>query len=126
MKPMISAAAATGLLEAIEANGAKADEVLRAVDLKRLHLTNRDGFIPCGVFARLLEEAARATGDDCFGLHFGERFDPKNIGPLTYVVLNSATVGLADQQVSRYLKLYNQAAQVSASVDGQRAHMSYV
>jgi AraC-like DNA-binding protein len=89
-------------------------------------LANRDGFIPCTVFARLLEEAARATGDDCFGLHFGERFNPKNIGPLTYVVLNAATVALADEQVARYLKLYNQAAQVSAVVDGQRACMSYV
>ena len=27
-----------------------------------------------------------ATGDDCFGLHFGEHYQPKNMGPLIYVV----------------------------------------
>ena len=125
MKPMISVAATIGLLEAIEAAGAKPDQVLEASGVKASMLTQGDGFIPCVLFARLLEEAARATGDDCFGLHFGERFNPKNVGPLTYVVLNSPSVGLADQQVARYLKLYNQAAQVSAAVDGQRALMTY-
>jgi AraC-like DNA-binding protein len=74
----------------------------------------------------MLEEAARVTGDHCFGLHFGERFNPKNIGPLTYVVLNSPTVGAADQHVARYLKLYNQAAKVSSTVEGERAYLQYV
>jgi AraC-like DNA-binding protein len=126
MKPMISSAAATGLLEAIEATGTKADRVFRALNVSPSLLTNRDGYIPCELFARLLEEAARATGDDCFGLHFGERFNPKDIGALAYVVLNSATVALADEQVARYLKIYNQAARVSLTVDGKRALMSYV
>lgn len=126
MKPMIAVTATTGLLDAIEAAGANPELVLQAVDLKVSTLSQRDGFIPCALFARLLEEAARITGDDCFGLHFGARFDPKNIGPLTYVVLNAPTVGLADQQVARYLKLYNQAAQVSAAAEGERALMTYV
>ena len=65
-------------------------------------------------------------GDDCFGLHFGERFNPKNIGPLAYAVLNSPTVGEADAQVARYIKLYNQAAQASVIIEGQRAYMRYV
>jgi AraC-like DNA-binding protein len=89
-------------------------------------LANAEGFIPCAVFARILEEAARATGDDCFGLHFGERFNPKNIGSLVYVVLNSPTVGEADAQVARYIKLYNQAGQASVIIEGQRAYMRYV
>jgi AraC-like DNA-binding protein len=126
MKPMISVAATTGLVDAIAAVGGNPDQVLASVDLEASRLTNMDGFIPCVVFARLLEEAARATGDVCFGLHFGERFNPKNIGPLAYVVLNAPTVGMADEQVARYLKLYNQAAQVSAIVEGQRAYLRYV
>ena len=78
------------------------------------------------MFARILEEAARATGDDCFGLHFGERFNPKNIGPLAYTALNSPTVGEADAQVARYIKLYNQAGEASVIIEGQRAYMRYV
>jgi AraC-like DNA-binding protein len=126
MKPMISVAATTGLLEAIGSAGANPDQVLRAVDLDRAVLSNAEGFIPCSTFARLLEEAARATGDSCFGLHFGERFNVKNIGPLAYVVLNSPTIAVADAHVARYLKLYNQAAKVFFTVEGQRAYLQYV
>ena len=126
VKPMISVTAMTGLLEAIRDAGADPDQVLRTFELKPSVLANVDGFIPCAVFARILEEAARATGDDCFGLHFGERFNPKNIGPLAYAVLNSPTVGEADAQVARYIKLYNQAGQASVIIEGQRAYMGYV
>jgi hypothetical protein len=92
---MISVAATTGLLETIGSAGANPDQVLRASGLDRAVLANPEGFIPCSTFARLLEEAARATGDSCFGLHFGERFNVKNIGPLAYVVLNSPTIAVA-------------------------------
>jgi AraC-like DNA-binding protein len=123
---MISVAATTGLLEAIGSAGANPDQVLRAVPLDRAVLSKADGFIPCSLFARLLEEAARATGDPCFGLHFGERFNVKNIGPLTYVVLNAPSMTIADEHVARYLKLYNQAAKVFFTVEGQRAYLQYV
>ena len=126
VKPMISVAAMTGLLEAIRDAGADPDQVLRTFEVEPSVLANAEGFIPCAVFAGILEEAARATGDDCFGLHFGERFNPKNIGPLAYAVLNSPTVGEADAQVARYIKLYNQAGQASVIIEGQRAYMRYV
>jgi AraC-like DNA-binding protein len=126
MKPMISVAAASGLVEAIRAAGADSDQVLHTFQLDPSLLSNTEKFIPCAVFAGILEEAARVTGDDCFGLHLGERFNPKNIGPLTYVVLNSPTVAVADDQVARYLKLYNQAATVSRRVEGERAYLQYV
>jgi AraC-like DNA-binding protein len=125
-KPMISVAAMSGLLEAISAAGANPDQVLRTFELDPSVLANAEGFIPCAVFAQILEEAARATGDDCFGLHFGERFNPKNIGPLVYVVLNSPTIAAADEHVARYLKLYNQAAKASFAVEGQYAYLRYV
>ena len=126
LKPMISVAAMSGLLEAIRGAGADPDQVFRKFELDPSVLTNAEGFIPCAVFAGILEEAARATGDDCFGLHFGERFNPKNIGPLAYAVLNSPTVGEADAQVARYIKLHNQAAQASVIIEGQRAYMRLV
>ena len=125
MKPMISLAVTTGLIEAISAAGGDPDRVLTAVGLKRSSLDKANGFIPCATFARLLEEAAQATGDHCFGLHFGERFNPKDIGPLAYVALNSPTIAVADEQIARYLKLYNQAAQVSAAVEGTGAYLHF-
>ena len=82
IRPMISVAATSGLVEAIRAAGANPDQVLRMFQLDPSVLSNTEKFIPCPVFARILEEAAGVTGDDCFGLHLGERFNPKNIGPL--------------------------------------------
>jgi AraC-like DNA-binding protein len=123
---MISATAMTGLVEAIRGAGADPDQVLRTLDLDPTVLANSEGFIPCSTFACLLEEAARVTGDDCFGLHFGERFHPKNMGALVYVILNSPTVAVANEHVARYLKLYNQAAKISSTVEGERAYLQYV
>jgi AraC-like DNA-binding protein len=126
MRPMISVAATNGLLEAIRTAGADPDQILRTLDFDGSVLSDAERFIPCSVFARILEEAARFTADHCFGLHFGERFNPKNIGPLAYVVLNSPTIAVADQQIARYLKLYNQAAKASCMVEGERAYLQYV
>ena len=123
---MISVAATTGLLETITSTGADPDQILSSLGLDRAVLENPEGFIPSSTFARLLEEAARATGDPYFGLHFGERFNLKDIGPLTYVVLNSPTIAVADQHIARYLKLYNQAAKVFFTVDERRAYLQNV
>jgi AraC-like DNA-binding protein len=118
---MISLAAATGLVDAIEAAGCPPDRLLRPLGLTRSTLADPHGFIPSSDFAQLLEDAARATGDESFGLHFGERFHPKNIGLLMYVVVNSPTVGAALENVGRYLRVHNQAARSSVVVEGGRA-----
>ena len=123
---MISVAFASGLLEAISAAGIDPGQLWRSLKLDCSILSRPEKFIPCSLFARLLEDAAQVSGDHCFGLHFGERFNPKDIGPLAYVVLNSPTLAVADQHAARYLKLYNQAAKVSTLVEGNRAYLHYV
>ncbi len=110
--PMISLAAATGLGEAIEAAGADPGQVLRSVGLDRKGLEDLHGFIPSADFAHILESAAHESGDECFGLHFGERFHPKDIGPLVYVVLNSPSFAAGFENVARYLRVHNEAAEV--------------
>jgi AraC-like DNA-binding protein len=125
-KLLISLSAATGLLEAIEASGVDPDQALRPLGLTRASLAKPDGFIPCAQFAWLLEEAARATGDDCFGLHFGERFNPKDVGPVAYVMMNSPTIKAGFQNAGRYLSVHNQAAKVAFGVDGRFAFARHV
>lgn len=79
---MVSVAATAGLLDSIFAAGGDPDQILHAAGLQRSLLSKPDGFIATSAFARVLKEAALATGDECFGLHLGERFDPKDIGAL--------------------------------------------
>ena len=126
MRPMISVAATTGLLEAITAAGGNPDHVLRTIGLDRSAFSNPEGFVASSSFAQLLEEAARATADDCFGLHFGERYNPKNIGPLVYVVLNSSTIGAGIANVERYLHVFNQAAKWFFTVEGNWSYIRFL
>ena len=121
--PMISLNAATGLIEAINAARGDVDQILHAVGLDRSTVSDPHGFLPCGDFARLLQEAARRTGDDCFGLHFGEQFQPKNIGPLIYVLLNSPTMAVAFDNAVRYLKVHNEGARVTFIYDATTAYL---
>lgn len=126
LKPKISVAVTTGLSEAIAAAGGNPDQILSALGIERSVFTNPEGFIATSIFARTLEEASRATADDCFGLHFGERYNPKNIGPLTYVVLNAPTIVVGLEDAGRYLHLHNEAAKLSLTVDGERVYLHFL
>jgi AraC-like DNA-binding protein len=124
-RPRISAAATIGLVDAIEREGGDADGILRAVRLTRAAISDTDGFIPSSDFARLLELAAQATRDPCFGLHFGEGYHPKDMGPLMYVALNSPTFMVGIQNIGRYLHVVNEAGRVSLSIEGPLAHVRH-
>jgi hypothetical protein len=71
---VVSQAATTGLIGAITTGGGDPDQVLRSCGLSRRDVSNPHGFVACSLFARLLETAAQATSNACFGLHFGEHY----------------------------------------------------
>jgi hypothetical protein len=108
--PTISLRAATGLVEAMAAAGCDPDQILAPLGLSAEKLADPYGFITAADFAQILDAAARASGDDCFGLHFGERFHPRDNGALVYVVLNSPTFAVAFDNVARYIRVHNEAA----------------
>src|SRR5262245_29947867 len=125
-RPMISVAAATGLLEAIAARGGDPDQILRKFEIDRSAFSEPEGFIPSSIFAGVLEAAAQATADDCFGLHLGENYNPRNIGPLVYVVLNSPTIRVGIENFERYLQVYNEAAKWFFTSEGSRGYIRYL
>jgi AraC-like DNA-binding protein len=122
---MISLTAATGLIDAIAARGGDPDAVLGSLGLTGQAVSNPTGVIPSSDFARLLEAAALATRDGCFGLHFAEHYQPKNIGPLTYVVLNSPTFAAGIENIGRYLHVHNEAARVTTTVEGDQVYVRH-
>jgi AraC-like DNA-binding protein len=125
-RPVICVSAAAGLLDLLDAAGVSPDGVLRAAGLARAALADTDGFIPCAAFATLLEECARATQDECFGLHFGERYNPKDVGAIVYVALNSPTIAAACDNLDRYLHLHNEAVTVYRTVESDRVYLRHV
>ena len=125
-RPMISVAAATGLLEAIAARGGDPDQILRKFEIDRSAFSEPEGFIPSSIFAGILEAAAQTTADDCFGLHLGENYNPRNIGPLVYVVLNSPTIRAGIENFERYLQVYNEAANWFFTWEENRGYIRYL
>lgn len=124
-RPLISSSVTTGLIDAIAAAGGNPDQVRQSTTFDFSALSDAEGFIACADFARLLEEIAQTIGDRCFGLHFGERSNPKNIGPLVYAVLNSPTIAAACETAARYLHVHNQALNLSLNVANKLAHFAY-
>jgi AraC-like DNA-binding protein len=106
--------------------GANPDHLLHTIGVRRSVLENADAFIATSSFTALLEEASRATHDPCFGLHFGERLDPRDVGALAYLIFNSPDVGTAIANTERYLQIHNSAAQVAFSMEGERGYLRYL
>src|SRR4051812_9124346 len=122
--PMISlAVAANGLLEAIAAASGEPDRILASVGLDRATFSNPQGFIPASTHDRILEEAARSTGDECFALHWGASADPRQAGALLYVMLNSPTIGVAVENADRYNKVHNEASDWFCTHEGNRCYI---
>jgi|SRR5688572_4245996 len=123
--PQISATVTVGLPKAIDEAGADSNEILNEFDIDPVELSGSKGFIPCSSFARILETVAERTGDQAFGLRFGARSNPKNIGALAYAVMNSPTVAAAFETAGRYIHLHNEAAQLTFAEDKNLSSWSY-
>jgi len=89
------AGGAAGVLEAVAAQGGSPAGVLAAVGLTSVDLADPDRLLEVEQVMMLFEAAARATGDDRFGLHLGTTYAFASIGPLAYAVLNAPTVAVA-------------------------------
>lgn len=124
-KAMVSLAAATGLLHRIVEAGGSPDEVLRAAAIPRSTFSQSEGFMASAAFSRVLEEAARTTGDSCFGLHFGAQFDPKDLGALYYVIHNAPTISDAIANLVRYIHIHNRGTTVWWEVQGALGYLCY-
>lgn len=88
----VLAAAASGLSEFITDKGGDVDRIfgLSGIDAEMLaRPTLSLGLVN---YCRVLEEAARHSGFDNFGLHYGRQFKPQSLGLIGYIGLCSATL----------------------------------
>lgn len=117
--------ATAGLIETLRAAGCDPGSVLAAAGLKSGDLEDPDKRISLRQYISLLDYAAQRSGDDCFGLHFGARFDPGSYGALGFVALNSPTIGAALLNVGRYLSVMRDQCRVILEVEGNTARLRY-
>ena len=124
-KAFVQVAAIIGVTEALRRAGCNPDKICQAVGLQPADLRDPDASIPLPAYLNLLELAARRSGDDCFGLRFGDGYDPGNYGALGFVALNSPTIGAGLLNVGRYLGVMRDHCRVVLEVENRLARLRY-
>lgn len=88
----VLAAAATGLGDFIHDNGGDVDRVFGISGINPEQLTSPTLSLGLVNYCRVMEEAARNSGVDNFGLHYGRQFKPQSLGLIGYIGLCSPTL----------------------------------
>jgi AraC-like DNA-binding protein len=88
----VLAAAASGLCGFIDQHGGDPDRVLGVSGVDPDLLQHPTLSLALPNYCQVLEEAARQSGCDNFGLYYGQQFKPQALGLLGYIGLCSATV----------------------------------
>jgi AraC-like DNA-binding protein len=81
------------------------DKVFRSLGIDPAVIRYPDEQIPIETYIAVEDEAARVSGDPCFGLHMGEYVEPGNYSILGYMMMNSRTLREAFMKSGRYYKL---------------------
>ena len=98
--PVVLAAAATGIVEHIERRGGDIDSIFGNTGMSPSMAGSPTLQIKLACFCRLFEEAAHQTGDENFGLWFGNQFRPHDLGLWGYLAVSSPTLGLRNRDAA--------------------------
>lgn len=102
----VLSAAASGLSNFILHKGADADRVLGMSGINPELLTSPTLSLQLPNYCKVLEQAANLSGCDNFGLHYGQQFQPKELGLIGYIGLCSPTLETALRNMTQYFALH--------------------
>ena len=111
--------------EALEAMGVDVTSFLDGVGVPRATLDDVDGRVPVAVDLALWGEAARLSGDECFGLHAAEKLRPGAFDVLSYTLRSSANVGEAFRRLVRYNRLLHDLVELHLRVERDEARLEF-
>ena len=119
--PLVLASAATGIVEQIERRGGDVDSIFGNTGLSPSMAGSPTLPIRLAGFCRLFEKAARQTGDEHFGLWFGNQFRPHDLGLWGYLAVSSHTLGAALHNIIRTFPCHQQHSllRLAARGDGR-------
>ncbi len=104
--------------QAAKSSGIEQETVLSLAGLTVEDMAERTKQFPLRQYIQLLENIADLIQDDYFGLHHGFTHHLSDFGVLGYILLNSATVGCALNNLTRYFNVWQQATEVALMVEG--------
>lgn len=96
------AAAANGVVPMIERHGGDVDAIFGRAGLDIDDIASPFNELNLMRYCALFEEAARVTGNDNFGLYFGQDFAPRRLGAIGYVAINSPTLAAGLRNLVHY------------------------
>ena len=105
----VLAAATTGFTGFLSRNGGAAERVFACVGLVEDQLTDINRPLDLSSYVRMMELAAAETGNENFGLWFGQQFKPEMLGLIGGIALASPTLGAALANVARLFPYHQQA-----------------
>lgn len=105
--PVVRSASLTGYTELAQALGLDAQAMLRRAGLAMRTLANPQAPISTQTVQRLLQDSARVSGAQDFGLRLAATRSLSNLGVVSLVLKEETTVRAALDTLCRYLKLIN-------------------
>lgn len=121
----VLAAAASGVDGFIRSQGGSVDRVLSRVSLDAGALGNPTLALDLGAYCQMFEEAAHDTGNDNFGLWFGQQFQPEMLGLIGRIAVASPTLGAAVSNLAALFPFHQQATHTRLGRDGDLLRLEY-
>src|SRR4051794_20493328 len=119
MARRIDAGLARKAVALVRAQGLPVEAVLARAGLDTATLSRKGARIPFAAHVALLEHAAAAARDPCFGLHLGSALHPRDLGLVGYLGLSATTLGDALRGATRYLRLFTEGTRVEVDEAGE-------
>jgi len=118
-------ASLVGLDALLARRGASLGQVCARVGVDMKFLSEPEGRLPVRHFVALLEEAARASGDDTIGLRLGNSHGPDSFGPLCDAIVRAPDIAGAIANVSRYFFVHQEGANLELRIEGRNVVLTY-
>ena len=108
--PAVLASAATGIVEDIERQGGDVEGVFASAAIAPSVAGAPTLRLRLASFCALFEGAARSTGNDNFGLWFGNSFRPRDLGMWGYSAISAQTLGCAIENLVELFPLHQESS----------------
>jgi len=116
--PGVLASAATGIVGYIERNGGDVDRIFGNAQILPDVAGSPTLKLKLSAFCRLFEESAHQTGNENFGLWFGNQFQPRDLGMWGYAAISSPTLGSALESLVRLFRYHQESSLMALRAAG--------
>jgi AraC-like DNA-binding protein len=121
----ILAAAAAGIGEFIGRNGGNPQQVFSDAGVEETSLHDPFLALDLGSYVSMMESAAHRTGNDNFGLNFGQQFKPEMLGLMGGIALASPSLGAAVCNLAELFPYHQQATQTRITREHRLLKLEY-